>query len=145
VDDDRTGRLDPGEDLGDADLRNRNGDLNRHVGGDAKAAILVGNLALRVGMGGRYQAAQHDQGNTHHAEDDSPRRSRTRRCDFAQHPTNIAQAGGKWEVTAPEPARMQHKLILLKAPQKQGGLGNFADGVTVGVGIEDRFAEEARG
>ena len=70
---DRTRRLNPCEDLSDADLRHRDGDLHRHVRGYAEAAILVGNLSLRVGMRGGNHAANHDEGNTQHAEKNSPR------------------------------------------------------------------------
>jgi hypothetical protein len=66
---DRTRRLDPGEDLSDADLRHCDGNLHCHVRGYAEAAILVGNLSLRVGMRGGNYAANHDQGNTQYAED----------------------------------------------------------------------------
>ena len=57
VGDDGTRCLNPGEDLSDADLRDRDGDLDRHVRGYAKAAILVADLTLRVGMGGRNHTA----------------------------------------------------------------------------------------
>jgi hypothetical protein len=94
---DRTRRLNPGEDLSDADLRHRDGNLDRHVRGDAEAAILVGDLSLRVGMRGGNHAANHDQGNTQHAEKNSPRRSHLRSCVFAQHPMNIAQVRETWK------------------------------------------------
>ena len=96
------GRLYPGEDLSDADLRHRNGDLDSHVRRDAEAAVLMGNLSLRVGMGGRYDAANHDEHNAQHAEEDSPRRPHRRGCDFAQHPMNIAQVYERGEVRSLE-------------------------------------------
>ena len=88
---DRTRRLNPGEDLSDADLCHRDGDLDRHVRGYAEAAILVGSLSLRMSVRDRYDPANHNQRNTQHPEKNSPRRSHVRCCGFAQHPMNIAQ------------------------------------------------------
>ena len=98
---DRTRRLNPGEDLSDTDLSHRHGDLDRHMSGYTETAILVGNLLLRVSMRGGNHAANHDQGNTQHAEENPPRRSRARCCVFAQHPMTIAQVretlkGRRW-------------------------------------------------
>jgi hypothetical protein len=56
---DRTRRLNPGEDLSDADLRHRDGDLDRHVSGYAETAILMGNLSLRMSVRDRYDPANH--------------------------------------------------------------------------------------
>jgi hypothetical protein len=61
--------------MSDTDLRHRDGDLDRHVGGDAETAILMRSLALRVRMRGGDHAANHDQGNTQHTEKNPPRRS----------------------------------------------------------------------
>ena len=88
---DGTRRLNPGEDLSDADLRHRDGNLDRHVRGDAEAAILVVDLSLRMGMRDRNDPANHDQGNTQDTEENPPRRSHLRSCDFAQHLMTIAQ------------------------------------------------------
>jgi hypothetical protein len=63
-------------------------------------------------MRGGNHAANHDQGNTQHAEKNSPRQSHGRRCDSAQHPMNIAQFQEKWEVTPPEPAKLHYKMPL---------------------------------
>jgi len=65
---DGIGCLDPGEDLGDADLSHRDRDLDRHVGGYAEAAILVGDFSVGVTVGGGYDAANHDEGNTQYAD-----------------------------------------------------------------------------
>jgi hypothetical protein len=56
---DWTRRLNPGEDLSDADLRHGDGNLDRHVRGDAEAAILMGNLSLRMSVRDRYDPANH--------------------------------------------------------------------------------------
>jgi hypothetical protein len=99
---DRTRRLNPGEDLSDADLRNGDGNLHCHVRGYAEAAVLVGDLSLRVGVRGGDNAANHDEGNTQHTEEKPPRRSRARCCDSAQHLMNIAQVRENWEMTPVE-------------------------------------------
>ena len=94
-------RLNPGEDLSDADMRHCNGDLDRHMRGYTQAAVLVVDLALGVSVRGGYHSANHEQGNTQHAEKNSPRRSHARSCAFAQHPMTIDQVQGKWEETGP--------------------------------------------
>jgi hypothetical protein len=106
---DRTGRLNTVKNLSDADLGNRDGNLDRHVGGDAEAAILVGDLSLRVGMGDGNHAANHDQGNAHHAKEDSPRRSQVRGCTFAHHSMNITQFLGEWGAMPLEPAMLHSR------------------------------------
>ena len=94
---DGTRRLNPGEDLSDAHLRHRDGDLDRHVRGYTQPAFLVGNLALRVRMRGRDNATNHDERNTQDAEENPPRRSQVRCCVSAQHPITIAEFQKTWK------------------------------------------------
>ena len=69
----RIGRLDPGEDLSDADLGDGDGHLDRHVGSNAEAAILVGDLSLGMRVGCGNNAAKHEQRDTQHGEENSRR------------------------------------------------------------------------
>ena len=83
--------LNPCKNLSDGDLCHRDGNLHRHMSGDAEAAILLGVLVLRVRMGARDNSAKHHQRNAQYREKNSSRGPHVRCGVFAQHSMTIAQ------------------------------------------------------
>lgn len=105
---DWTRRLDPGEDLSNAHLRNGDGHLDRHVSGNAEPAILVGSLSLRMRVGRGNNTANHQQRNTQHSEQQPQGRPHPPSCVLVLHLSNIAHSVEGWESGAetsqsPEP------------------------------------------